>query len=62
MRPSLDLATGLWVGLRLAMTVLRSGGRQGARVEVTPREEGGSGAEGRPGNFTGEPGALSIVT
>ena len=41
---------------------VRSGGRLGARVEATPREEGGSGAEGRPGNLTGDPGALSIVT
>ncbi len=49
------------MGLRLAITVLKSGGRQGARVEATPREEGGSGAEGRPGNLTGEPGALLAI-
>ena len=51
------------MGLRLAITVLRSGGREGAGVlGVARSEEGGSGADGRPGNLTGEPGALSILT
>ena len=45
MRPSLVLELGLAeAGLREAMTVLRSGGREGG---VEDREEGGRGAEGR---------------
>ena len=62
MRPSSALAAGLGAVRMWALAVLGSGGRLGASVEATPREEGGSGAEGRPGNLTGEPGALSSVT
>jgi len=43
MRPSFVLEMGLVVGLRDAMTLLRSGGRDG----FVGRLEGGSGEEGR---------------
>ena len=48
MSPSLVLEIGLVVGLREAITLLRSGGREGVvgRLEGV-RLEGGRGAEGR---------------